>query len=47
MFEVFSHDVYYLIVLGSSLYHVTYYVAIHIGFGLDHIFDPFFVSLDV
>lgn len=42
--QIFSHDVYVLLNLGSTLSYVTPYVAIGFGFEPDVITEPFFIS---
>jgi len=41
LLKLFSHDVYYLLNLGSTLSYVTLFMAVHFGFGLEFISDTF------
>lgn len=44
MFQLFSHDVYCLLDLGSTISYVTPYVVVHFSFGVKTIPEPLSIS---
>lgn len=47
MLKLFSHDVYYLLDLGSTLSYVTSFVVVHFSFSTESISNSFSISTPV